>query len=129
METVLVDTDVFSYIHKKDTRAELYRKHLDEKRLSLSFMTVGELYRWAVERKWGQKKIDDLQAKFKNYVILPYDDEMAWKYAEVRSIPGRPVNPGDAWIAATALRHGIPLVSHNKKHFEGIPGLKVISES
>jgi tRNA(fMet)-specific endonuclease VapC len=128
METLLVDTDVFSYIHKNDTRAELYRKHLDGKRLALSFMSVAELYRWAVEHRWGQKKIDKLRAKIKQYVILPHDDETAWKYAEIRSIPGRAIDPGDAWIAAGALRHQLPLVTHNKKHFEHIPGLQVISE-
>jgi tRNA(fMet)-specific endonuclease VapC len=129
METVPVDTDVFSYIHKKDTRAELYRKHLAGKGLALSFMTVAKLYRWAVEHKWGQKKVDALCAKIKKYVILPHDDETAWKYAEVRSIPGRVLDPGDAWIAASALRHQIPLVTHNRKHFMRIPGLQVISES
>src|SRR5947209_5283530 len=129
METLLVDTDVVSYIHKNDTRAELYRKHLDGKRLAISFMTVAELYRWAKERKWGKKKINELRQKLRCYVVLPYDDETAWKYAEVRSIRGHPVDPGDGWIAASALRHNIPLVTHNKAHFEHIPGLQVISES
>jgi tRNA(fMet)-specific endonuclease VapC len=63
MDTVLVDTDVFSYIHKKDTRAELYRTHLEGKRLALSFMTVAEVYCWAVERNWGAKKIEELRSK------------------------------------------------------------------
>jgi|SRR5437588_8054644 len=129
METVLVDTDVFSYIHKKDTRAQLYRKHLDGKRLALSFMTVAELYRWAVERKWGQKKIEELRARLKKYVILPHDDDIAWKYAEIRCITGHPIDPGDAWIAASALRHGLALVTHNKKHYEHISGLQVVSEA
>jgi predicted nucleic acid-binding protein len=34
----------------------------------------------------------------------------------------------DAWIAATALRHGLRLVTHNRRHFEGITGLRIISE-
>ena len=34
-----------------------------------------------------------------------------------------------SWIAATALRHGIPIVTHNRQHFEGISGLTVISEA
>ena len=38
------------------------------------------------------------------------------------------LNEGDAWIAAVALRNGMPLVTHNRRHFEGIPGLTVISE-
>jgi predicted nucleic acid-binding protein len=36
---------------------------------------------------------------------------------------------GDAWVAAVALRHGMPLVTHNRKHFEDIPDLTLISES
>ena len=36
--------------------------------------------------------------------------------------------PATLWIAACALRHSIPLVTHNSKDFVGIPGLKVISE-
>jgi predicted nucleic acid-binding protein len=34
----------------------------------------------------------------------------------------------DAWIAATARRHGCPLVTHNGDEFLDIPGLEVISE-
>jgi tRNA(fMet)-specific endonuclease VapC len=45
------------------------------------------------------------------------------------SLRGRPIGHGDAWVAAVALRHGMPLVTHNRKHFEGIPGLAVVSEA
>jgi hypothetical protein len=33
------------------------------------------------------------------------------------------------WIAACAVRYGIPLVTHNRRHFEGIPGLEMICEA
>lgn len=39
-----------------------------------------------------------------------------------------PISAADAWIAATALLYGVPLVTHNRKDFEGIDGLVVISE-
>ena len=52
-----------------------------------------------------------------------------WEYAGVRAIKGHPINAGDAWIAATALRHDLPLVTHNRSDFEHIPGLAVISEA
>jgi predicted nucleic acid-binding protein len=44
VDTVLVDTNVFSYLLKNDTRAQLGRKHPDGNRLALSFMTVAELF-------------------------------------------------------------------------------------
>ena len=42
---------------------------------------------------------------------------------------GRNVPANDLWIAACAIRHSIPLVTHNSKDFAGIPRLIVISES
>jgi len=42
---------------------------------------------------------------------------------------GRPIAPADAWVAATALHLGFPLVTHNRTHFLGVDGLTVLSES
>jgi len=33
----------------------------------------------------------------------------------------------DWWIAACAIRHGLPLVTHDSKDFDGIEGLTVIT--
>jgi tRNA(fMet)-specific endonuclease VapC len=54
MASVVVDTDVVSFLFKRDTRAEWYRPYLLGKLLVLSFMTVAELDRWALQRNWGQ---------------------------------------------------------------------------
>jgi len=129
VDTLLLDTNIFSYIHKNDTRAQVYRKHLDGKRLALCFMTMAELYQWARQRNWGRKKIDELERKLSAYVVLYPDRETAWEYAGVRTIKGRPMDPGDAWIAAAALRHGLALVTHNRTDFEHIPGLVIVSEA
>jgi predicted nucleic acid-binding protein len=40
----------------------------------------------------------------------------------------RSTQHNDLWIAATALRHGLPLVTHNRRDFVDIPDLIVISE-
>jgi predicted nucleic acid-binding protein len=41
---------------------------------------------------------------------------------------GKALSANDAWIAACAVRHGIPLLTHNIRHFTHIPSLTVISE-
>jgi predicted nucleic acid-binding protein len=41
----------------------------------------------------------------------------------------RTVTINDLWIAATAIRRSIPLVTNNRKHFSVIPGLTIISEA
>jgi hypothetical protein len=52
----MVDTNVMSFLFERDTRAEWYRPRLTGKLLVLSFMTVAELDRWALERNWGQAR-------------------------------------------------------------------------
>ncbi|MGB7159201.1 MAG: type II toxin-antitoxin system VapC family toxin [Tepidisphaeraceae bacterium] len=125
---VVIDTDVFSYLYKADTRATLYAKHLTGVQPHLAFATVAELHRWAIVRGWGRPRIDRLRATIAKCEILHTDEPTVLEWARVMSLPGRPIAPGDAWIAAIAMRHGMPLVSHNRKHFDGIPGLVLISE-
>jgi predicted nucleic acid-binding protein len=44
---ILVDTDVFSYLMKEDTRGEFFKQFLHHKSAAISFITVAELYFWA----------------------------------------------------------------------------------
>lgn len=50
ISAVLIDTDVLSFLFKGDTRAEKYRAHLTNRLLVVSFMTLAELERWALQR-------------------------------------------------------------------------------
>lgn len=129
---VVVDTDVVSYLFRRDSRAELYRPHLTGKLLVVSFMTVAELDRWALEREWGEVRIKRMEQHLKNFLLYPYDRRLCSKWAEVSDAArrkGRPVGVADAWIAATALIHDIPLITHNGGHYNQIEGLVVVSES
>jgi tRNA(fMet)-specific endonuclease VapC len=123
MEERIIDTCVVSYLLKKHSLAEQYRPLLKDKLLSISFMTVAELYRWIIERNWGKKRIKLLEETLQNYVVLSSDDETCQYWAKVRSIKGQPISDADAWIAATALRYNTPLVTHNVKHFKPVQDL------
>jgi len=95
-------------------------------------MTVAELYRWALVRHWGERQLARLDALLAIYVIVPYDRELCWQWAMIcaeRQRLGQPISVQDAWIAATAVRHGCPLVTHNRGDFAHITDLMVISES
>ena len=95
MTTLIVDTDVVSFLLKGDTRAQLYRPHYQ-------------------------------------YVIVPFDNELCKQWASIsvqRQRMGRPMSVQDAWIAATALRHSCPLVTHNSDDFSDITDLEVITEA
>lgn len=131
MDAVLLDTDVFSYLMKsKDTRGDAYRPHVKGKTVAICFITVGELYYGAEKKKWSGKTLRNFEERLKAVVIVPYDSELCKTYGKVRaSLPaGVVVAPNDLWIASCAIRHSIPLISNNRKHFEKIPSLKLISE-
>jgi tRNA(fMet)-specific endonuclease VapC len=121
-----------SFLFKGDTRAEAYRQHLQSKTLAVSFMTVAELYQWAYVRNWGEQRLARLEERLRSYVIVPYDHKLCKQWARIctdRQRLGKPISVQDAWIAATALRHGCPLVTHNGGDFADIAGLMVVSEA
>lgn len=129
---VLVDTDVFSFLMKEDTRGEWFKPFLHHKTAVLCFVTVAELYYWAYKRSWGASRITVLENHLKNYVVLPYDYELCLRWATVRrdsENAGQSIEHSDCWIAATALRHGCALATNNGKHFAHVKGLALISPS
>ena len=110
VEVVLVDTDVFSYYIKGDTRASQYDKHTKGKKWALSFATVGELLTWAKYRGWGPAKITELERRIALTGVIPYDIALCQTYADLSAQflkGGRPMRDNDLWIAATAIRHSI----------------------
>lgn len=132
MKTLLVDTDVVSYLFKKDTRATLYEPHLPNILPAISFMTLAELERWALKGNWGQQKRQELARFLNPYVILFPDQSLCLAWAEVIEQvrrTGNKIQPADAWIAATALHYQMPLITHNRKDFAVVSGLNVISEA
>ena len=127
----VIDTDIFSFLLKKDTRAELYKPHLDGQFLFLSFMTVAELERWANLYSWGQNKINLLENALKRYVIQHSNRDICRIWGELMTESKRKglnISISDAWIAATAISLQIPLVTNNEKDFQKIKGLTIISE-
>src|SRR5207244_3854739 len=81
---------------------------------------------------WSPSKVEQLEKSLRRYVIVPYDRELAWAWARLVAAcegAGRPIATSDAWIAAAALRHDVPLLTNNLKHFgaaESLCGLKLL---
>jgi tRNA(fMet)-specific endonuclease VapC len=128
---VILDTNIVSYLMKGGHLAEVYAPQVQGKLLAISFITVGEMYFGAEHDTWGEKKRKILETTLRNFVVVPYDHEIARCYGRLvaeRMRNGKPIDPNDAWIAACAARHAVPLVTHNAKDFEGITGLEVITE-
>jgi predicted nucleic acid-binding protein len=132
MTRVVVDTDVVSFIFKNHPIGALYEADLAGCTLLISFMTLAELDRWAIQSKWGPARREWLRLDLERFVVLPYSRRLCAMWAEVTvaaQARGCRIECADAWIAATALRYDVPLVTHNRADFSGVPGLKVISHA
>jgi tRNA(fMet)-specific endonuclease VapC len=128
----VVDTNIVSYMFKNNSLAQLYRRHLTGRVMIISFMSVAELDYWALRRNWGIVRAESLRNYIERFTLYPFDRDLCRIWAEITDAErrqGRIISTSEAWIAATALINDIPLVTHNRRHFEGIAGLTVISEN
>ena len=132
MPAVVLDTDVVSMEFKRDTRYRAYHPHLAGRLLVVSFMTLAELDFWALRRNWGERRREQMDRHLKKFLLHPYDRQLCREWAHVTDMAmrnGKPVATADAWIAATALLHGIPLVTNNPADYSGVDELVVVSEA
>lgn len=129
--SLVVDTDIVSFIFKKDTRSELYTPHLIQTPKFISFMSLAELRLWERQSNWGETKRGKFEELLSDFGVIQSDEELCRVWAKIKNDArkkGRPIETADAWVAAVALMFDIPLVTHNRKHFENVEGLKIISE-
>ena len=67
-----------------------------------------------------------LESQLPHFDVLAVTDETAVAYAALRVAlrrSGRPIPANDAWIAALALQHRLPVLSRDQ-HFDAVPDLK-----
>jgi predicted nucleic acid-binding protein len=92
------------------------------------------LYYGAVKKQWEAERAAILEARLAAVVVIPYGIDVCRAYTMLKNEAGRAtgaarvVGANDLWIAACAIRPGLPLISNNRKHFEGLPGLRLISQ-
>jgi predicted nucleic acid-binding protein len=130
---VVVDTDVASFLFKRDSRADRYAPHLVERILVLSAQSRAELYAWPHDRNWGVARRQELEQFILARFSVEYpDDRLCRLYGELVAAArqqGLPLPASDAWQAATALSLGVPLVTHNVRNYRGVAALQVITEA
>ena len=126
----LLDTNIVSYFVKGVSTDLVQRMQvgLDAEDIAISAITRAEL-RYGVEMmdKFDKrrKRIDLL---LRELSALPWSVAAADEFGRLKAYlrrNGTPVGDFDTQIAAHALAENLILVTHNTRHFERIPGLKL----
>jgi len=129
----LIDTDVVSFLFNKHPLGISYRQYLRKRTLCISFMTCAEIERGMRQADWGEHRKNEMRDFIADkFTVISSNDPICIKWGDILVLQlkkGRPISFADAWIAATALVYKIPIITHNRKHFETIDELKVISGS
>jgi predicted nucleic acid-binding protein len=124
---ILADTDVLiDYLLGIQPMARQVRLYAEASRLSTSAVSCFELLSGAGQNKRG----DDVRRLVAGMAVLPLDVESATRAAAVqRSLKakGFSIGMGDSLIAGIALANGLQLLTRNRKHFQQVEGLDVVS--
>jgi len=120
----LLDTMVISELRKRvpDPNVVVWLSSTAENSLFLSVVTISEIQRGiALQRNKDVPFAERLQywldEMMRNYAdrVLPVTPEIARRWGELTAQVGH--DGADVLIAATALQHGLSVVTRNEKHF------------
>jgi toxin FitB len=127
----LLDTNVISEARRGSREALGWIAALASERLFLSVLTLGEIERGVLKlaKRYatGARRLAEWAAVIKadfDSRILPVTDEVVLKWG---GLPlGRTIGVADALIAATAIVHGLTMVTRNARGFEEC-GVKLVN--
>ncbi len=126
----LLDTNIVSYFVKGVSASLVQRMQagVDAQDIAISAVTRAEL-RYGVElMDKFDKRRRRIELVLKEFPTLPWSIAAADEFGRIRAYlkrNGRPVGEFDTQIAAHALAEKLILVTHNTRHFENIPHLKL----
>lgn len=132
---VVVDTMVISWLldDRPADLAGMYRELIGAAPMLLAFQTLMELRYGALRAGWGELRRLRLERRIAQLVIAQPDNATITTCAELRHrcrqaghALADKAHHGDRWIAATAIRLGLPLASHDGI-FVDAPGLDLRS--
>lgn len=109
---------------RMDGRADAFLARHPRDSFYITFTVAGELacgQSAAARAQW--------ERLCRPYAVLPWTLEISWQYGELYRLlaeKGTLIGTNDLWIAATALVHGMAVVTANQSEFQSIPELVVI---
>ena len=126
----LVDTDwVIDYMHGVPELVARFDELLPEG-VGMSIVSLAELY----EGVYGSRTQQSDESRLGNFLsfvdVILVDDTICRIFAGERSrlrATGLNIADFDLLIGSTAIHHGLVLLTNNRRHFERIQGLHIVS--
>ncbi len=121
----LLDTDVI--INQLRGKEFIKKAYTDSAKISI--ITLGELL-YGAHKSPSYEKTQKLMHEFLHdfeIEVLNLDEDTIRVFAQIKSSlerKGERLEDFDLLIAAAALRHSLPLITKNLRHFKRIPGLR-----
>jgi predicted nucleic acid-binding protein len=124
----LFDTDAISEVLRGQPRPEYIQwlRTVPREDQFTSAAVAAELYRGALRSERARFHLENIEKRvLPGVTVLPFDVAVARVYGEIEAglKSGHSLADADLQIAATAIRHGLELVTGNVRHFETVPGL------
>tara|TARA_B110000046_G_scaffold84502_1_gene92611 strand:+ start:213 stop:614 length:402 start_codon:yes stop_codon:yes gene_type:complete len=121
MKDIMLDTNICIYIIKNKPKSVMQRfQEYDIGDISLSSITVSELYYGAYKSEYIEKNLLALEHFLQPFNILEYDLKASIEYGQIRATlerQGNIIGGLDMQIAAHARSLNMTLVTNNTKEF------------
>jgi predicted nucleic acid-binding protein len=121
---MIIDTNAVSAILAGEAAIRPIIEHATT--LVIPAVVLGE-YRYGITASHKKHELTEaLDRLLRNVSFAPVDEPVTAAYAEVRralKTAGTPIPENDVWIAATARRYEMPLLSKDS-HFDVVPGIR-----
>ena len=126
----LVDTD-WIILHFRGNREVARRiEELTPEGIGISVVSMGELYEGVYKASDPKRSEEALQLVLSEIDVVHIDDEVCRIYGQQRGrlrAGNADTGNNDIWIGATAIRHGLTLLTNNRRHFDRMEGLSIVS--
>jgi len=127
----ILDTNICIYlINNKPTSVKQNLESIPPENVFISSITASEIWYGIYKSKFVEKNIIAFLGFLSTIKILPYDENAAIKYGEIRAElekSGNIIGSNDMLIAAHALSLDYSLVTNNEQEFRRIKQLTVLN--
>ncbi|MBR6422446.1 type II toxin-antitoxin system VapC family toxin [bacterium] len=124
----LIDTNIIIYRLKNMGNVNANFLKYKNEDMFVSVISYGELVFGAKKSSAVEKNLQTVEAVKSIFPLIDVDADVMDVFGEIKAHTqktGKVIDDMDMLIAASAISNKMTLVTHNTKHFENIPNLKI----